>query len=363
MNPSGLLIQSVSVYPYDIPLFAPFKIASANLTHVNNIVVGVSLQNGITGYGEGAVLPPVTVETQEVALDIASGQTADLIGAYSSRWRRIGMELTERIPGYPSVRAAIEMAVLDAFTRSLNLPLHCFFGGVCNQVVTDITIPICEPPEAERLAARYRKSGFEIIKTKIGLDLAEDIQRLQAIRRGHPDCRLVLDANEGYSERVALQLLEELAMAGIPVALLEQPVAREDFDAMGRLTRATEVPVAADESCCTPADAVRIVRQGAADVINIKLAKCGVVQALDIAAIARSAGLGLMIGEMVESRLSTGFAACLCAGLGGFDWVDLDTPMLMAEDPVEGGYLSSGPVCSVAQIPAGQGGVPRLTVR
>ena len=101
---------------------------------------------------------------------------------------------------------------------------------------------------------------------------------------------------------------------------------------------------------------VRIVAEGLADVINIKLAKCGVAAALEIASIARGAGLGLMIGGMVETRIAIGFSACFAAGLGGFEWIDLDTPLLLADDPVRGGYLADGPTYHLAGIEAGHGG-------
>ncbi len=116
------------------------------------------------------------------------------------------------------------------------------------------------------------------------------------------------------------------------------------------------MPVAADESCRTPDDALRIVRDRLAQVINIKLVKCGVVQALEIAAIARAGGLDLMIGGMVETRLAMGFSAHFAAGLGGFQWVDLDTPMLLADDPVEGGCKPAGPNYLLDAETAGHGG-------
>ena len=78
----------------------------------------------------------------------------------------------------------------------------------------------------------------------------------------------------------------------------------------------------------------RIAREGLAQVLNIKLVKSGVADALEIVEVARASGLGLMIGGMVETRIAMGFSAHLAAGLGGFDWIDLDTPLLLAEDPV-----------------------------
>jgi L-alanine-DL-glutamate epimerase-like enolase superfamily enzyme len=134
-------------------------------------------------------------------------------------------------------------------------------------------------------------------------------------------------------------------------------VPREDWEGLGRLAREAGIPVAADESCRSARDALRIARNGLAQVINIKLAKCGVVEALAIAAIAKAAGLGLMIGGMVETRLAMGFGAHFAAGLGGFNWVDLDTPLLLTRDPVRGGYVASGARYDLDVGTAGHGGM------
>lgn len=335
-------IVCLRVHPLDAPLKSAFTIASASVDTVRNIAVSVTLGDGTVGWGEAPTLPPVTHEDQDTAYAAAKGEAQWIEGRSVGEWRRLAAELFERIPEYASVRAGIEMALLDAFARQAGCPLYTLFGGCGTRLTTDITIPICADDEAERLAAEYRRRGFSVIKVKTGTNVGEDIVRLQAIRRGHPDCRLVVDANAGYTADEALSLLGALQRSGVRLALLEQPVAREDWEGLGRLSRDTGVPVAADESCRSPADALRIVRGELAQVINIKPAKCGVVQALDIAAIARSAGLGLMIGGMVETRLAMGFSAHFAAGLGGFDWIDLDTPLLLAADPISGGCRIQG---------------------
>lgn len=104
--------------------------------------------------------------------------------------------------------------------------------------------------------------------------------------------------------------------------LLEQPVRRDDWEGLGRVTRIAKekygVFVAADESCRLLADAKKIVQENLADVLNIKFAKHGVVGALEIIELAQESGLHLMIGGMIETRLAMGFAGHLVAGLGCF---------------------------------------------
>jgi L-Ala-D/L-Glu epimerase len=146
---------------------------------------------------------------------------------------------------------------------------------------------------------------------------------------------------------------------GATIALLEQPVPRGDWDGMREVTRRAGVEVAADESLSCAEDALRIAAEGAATALNIKLMKCGIAEALDIAAIARAAGLKLMIGGMVESVLAMTTSACFAAGLGGFSFVDLDTPLFLAENPFEGGFAQQGAALSLDGIQAGHGVTPR----
>jgi L-alanine-DL-glutamate epimerase-like enolase superfamily enzyme len=124
---------------------------------------------------------------------------------------------------------------------------------------------------------------------------------------------------------------------------LEQPVVRDDLEGMAALRHLTGIPVAADESVRTLQDAKDVLRMQAADYINIKIMKSGLLDALDIAAYARAAGLRLMIGGMVETRIAMGCSFGLVLGLGEFEVLDLDTPLLLATDPVQGGYRYEGP--------------------
>jgi L-alanine-DL-glutamate epimerase-like enolase superfamily enzyme len=126
------------------------------------------------------------------------------------------------------------------------------------------------------------------------------------------------------------------------MALLEQPVVRDDLDSMAAIRRDTGIPVAADESVRSLADAREVVARGAADYINIKIMKTGVAEAIEIASFTKASGLKLMIGGMLETRISMGCSFSLILGLGGFEVLDLDTPLLLVSDPVTGGYRYEG---------------------
>ena len=242
-------IERVEAHLLDVPLLAPFTISSTDHQCVNNVAVELQLTDGSAGWGEIPTLPPVTAEEQSIALNAARQAANLLVGRRAGEWRRLCIELDEYMPDLAAVRAGLQMALIDAFTRSLNVPLFRFFGGVQDLVVTDITIPICAAADAERLAARYKREGFETIKTKVGRHLGDDLERVQAIRRGHPQCRLILDANGGYSVEQALACLTELRKTGIELGLFEQPLAREDWDGLSKLARESGVTIAADESC------------------------------------------------------------------------------------------------------------------
>ncbi|KAF2558650.1 hypothetical protein F2Q68_00017387 [Brassica cretica] len=270
------------------------------------------------------------------------------------------------LPGhrFASVRAGVEMAMIDAAAKSVGVPLWKLFGGASNSITTDITehyssivfidvdlnvqIPIVSPAEASYLAAKYREEGFKTLKLKVGKNLKADIQVLQAIREVHPASSFILDANEGYKTEEAIEVLQKLYEMKVTPVLFEQPVHRDNWEGLRHVTRVAKyrfgVSVAADESCRDLTDLKRIVKDDVVDVVNIKLAKSGVLEALEVIELARSSGIELMIGGMVETRLAMGFSGHLAAGIGCFRFIDLDTPLLLAGDPVQGGYKASGAV-------------------
>ncbi|KAK8606559.1 hypothetical protein V6N13_030838 [Hibiscus sabdariffa] len=351
-------VRSAENRPLNVPLIAPFTIATSRLDKVENVAIRIELKNGCVGWGEAPILPFVTAEDQPTAMAKAKEACEMLRSCSFMTLGALLGEICDLLPGHQfaseglmcfirlllqlKVRAGVEMALIDAAAKSIGVPLWRLFGGASN------TIPIVSPAEAAALASKYHKQGFKTLKLKVGKNLKADIEVLQAIRAAHPDCSFILDANEGYRPEEAIEVLEKLHEMGVTPVLFEQPVHRDDWEGLGCVSHFAKskygVSVAADESCRNLADVKKIVQGELADVVNIKLAKVGVLGALEIIDLARASGLDLMIGGMVETRLAMGFAGHLAAGLGCFKFVDLDTPQLLAEDPVLDGYEVLGAV-------------------
>lgn len=211
------------------------------------------------------------------------------------------------------------------------------------------------PEHGYELAEEAAAHGITTLKIKVGGDIRDDVARVEAIREAAPGVGLTLDANQGYTANEALLCLEALDDRDIRPLMMEQPVHKDDLEGLRYVTQHTTVPIAADESAYSAANVAHLIAMGACNVVNIKLMKCGFVEALDIAAVCRATHTQLMIGAMMESRLATSAAAHFVAGLGGFRYIDLDTPMLLADDPFVGGYEQRGGIYDVSVVKSGLG--------
>lgn len=352
---SPTTVVRLEAEPLNIPLLEPFIIATGRVESARNVLVRITLADGTVGLGEAAPFPPSGGETQETAFAAIRGMAALVEGQDAAHWRPLAARILASFEHQTTARAGVEVALLDALTRSWDVPLFEFFGGAGSRVETDISIPIVTPPRMRELASQYAARGAETLKLKVGGDVDDDVDRVLAAVQAAPDCDLILDGNQGYSPTEALDLLTGLAAEDVRPILFEQPVHRHDLEGLRFVTERAGVPVAADEAVHTAADALRVARMGAANVVNIKLMKSGLVEALDIAAVCRAAHIDLMVGAMMESRLGIAASAHLIAGLGGFRYVDLDTPMLLAEDPFTGGYMQDGMFYTLDRAQPGHG--------
>lgn len=355
-------VRSLRVAPLDIPLLVPFGISGGALDVAANVLVAVELADGTMGYGEAAPFPAYNGETQAAALGLLSRAANWLPGRDAADWRAIASEFRSTAgTACGSALCALETALLDAITRRDGVSLWRFFGGAGSELETDMTVTTGTPEQARAAARLIRLRGIHMIKAKVGGPGGpdSDLARISAILEASPGSPLILDGNAGIGRSEAARLVAGLRSRGISPALLEQWLPRDDLEGMRLLAAESGWKVAADESVTSAADARLVARERAAQVINVKLMKAGVSEALEIVSIARQEGIGLMIGGNVESILAMTMSACFASGLGGFAYADLDTPLFLAENPFEGGFTLEGSRISVAHIAAGHGVLPR----
>jgi L-alanine-DL-glutamate epimerase-like enolase superfamily enzyme len=343
-------IDAVLAEPLSVPLIEPFIIASGRVDVTPSVLVTVLLRDLETGrqmegLGEAATLPPVTKETQKDVLFHILGVASKLRGArFSENFDSLTQLLNTHFHGMPVSRCGVEMAVLDAWARLVEQPLRVLLGGGTeSRITTDITIPIAEAEHMGALAERWWERGFHHFKVKVGRSVDEDLEALEAIYRRAPEALVRLDANAHYSPSAAIALVHAANEIGLRIECFEQPCGRLALDAMAEVARSIEAPVVADESVTTLTELQTVIDKRAAGGVNLKLTKSGgLLNALAIGRAAKAAGLKLMVGAMVETRLGIAAAANVAAALGGVEYPDLDTALLLAEDPFEGGYVTEG---------------------
>ena len=253
------------------------------------------------------------------------------------------------------------MAVYDLYAKNLNRPLYKVLGGGQDSIETDITISVNDTEEMVRDSLRGVEQGFRILKIKVGKEGMKDVERIAAIRQAvGKDIVTRVDANQGWQPKEAVRIIRSMEDKELDIDLVEQPVHAHDFEGMKYVTSHVFTPVLADESVFSPQDAIRLIQEGAADLINIKLMKTGgIYEALKICGIAESFGVECMTGCMLESKLAVSAAAHMAAAKGIITRHDLDGPALCRTDPYEGGPVFEGPGITMTEVPGiGITGVP-----
>lgn len=339
-------VSDLTWEPLRVPLHTPFAISSETTTVTDNLWVKLKLDDGTEGWGEAAPSPTLMGETAKT-VEAALHEAKSLLLGQQAKWRFCVKLLQNNIGTQRAACAAIEVALLDALTKRKGIPLWQWLGGAVDELETDVTVPIMPASDARNFAAEFVSKGYRKLKLKLSGNLTADEERILAVREVAPNAELQLDANQAYTPTKALRLLSRLERFGIIPTLFEQPLPKDDWDGMKWLTQRSPVPICADEMVVTASDALRIVKENAAHALNIKIAKSGVSESLQIIAIAQSARLHLMVGAMVETELGLTAAAHLAAGVGGFEFIDLDTHLFLRNSPFAAGFEQKGAIMTL----------------
>ena len=358
-------ITQVKLGRISVPLRTPFKTALRTVNSVEDIVVEIHTDTGSVGYGEAPPTGAVTGDTTGAILGALRDHIIKtIVGREVDALEELLQDVNRCVVKNTSAKAAVDMALWDLYGQLCGLPVCKLLGSSRRQIVTDITISVNDPEEMARDALDAVARGYETLKIKVGANPALDVERLKAVRRAvGGGVSIRIDANQAWKPKQAVSLLNQMQEQGLEIELVEQPVHAHDLEGMQYVTQRSYVPVLADESVFSPEDAVKIMQMGAADLINIKLMKCGgLYNALKIASAAEIYGVECMIGCMLEAKISVNAAAHLACARNIITRVDLDGPALCREDPVLGGAVFDEKYITVSDQPGlGIRGVETIT--
>ncbi|OYN90334.1 dipeptide epimerase [Parenemella sanctibonifatiensis] len=338
-----LRVVGVRQHRHRAALLRPFVTSARRTEAVEYVVAEVELADGSIGQGSAAETVAVTGETADSIQAALAGPLRAALEGASGTVTELAAVIAATDAG-SSARAALDIALHDAWARSLGQPLVSALGGDPDLVLTnDMTISLEAPDVMAGHAREAVATGEEILKIKLGRDIEEDRRRLAAVCEAAPGVRLRLDANQGWTPEQAIEIINGFAAGPWPIDLVEQPVPAADLAGLARVRAAVELPIMADEAVWTAADARRIVEAEAADLLNIKLAKTGGLgEALAIADVAAEAGLACMVGAMMEPRISITAAAHLACAHPAITMIDLDPPAWFTSTAPAGGYRQQG---------------------
>ncbi|WP_019670559.1 mandelate racemase/muconate lactonizing enzyme family protein [Eudoraea adriatica] len=329
-------ITKISYERLQLKLVEPYTIAYETVEETTNFILKLETESKWTAYGCSAPDVTVTGESPEqVEESIKDIIIPYLKGKNPFTYIRILTELKEMLGDKSSALAMVDIALYDLIAKKAEVPLYQFLGGYRNCIATSITIGILPLDETLKRAGDFVKQGFTILKIKGGLNFQEDIEKMILIHEKFPQTVLRFDGNQGYNVAESIAFVEATKKIGIQI--FEQPTKVEREKKLGEVTDRTHIPVMADESIKTLADAFRLAQNERIDMVNIKLMKVGGISvAMHINSVAKSANLEAMVGCIDECSLGISAGLHFALSRPNIHYADLDGHLDIENDPFMG---------------------------
>lgn len=306
-----------------------FRISQSS-TDVFRMVVCELRHGDVLGYGEASPTRRVTGETVESVARYLARAAKDAEATDPADWEA-WLDRVHAAGGEPSARAALDLAVHDLVGKLEGKPARALYGLPAARLETCMTVSLDAPRVMAEEAEGYHAAGFGVLKLKLGMG-GEDAARVEAVRAATPRARLRADANTGWTQAEADALAPRLAALG--VEFVEQPFLPAEDAKLAAFSRASPLPVYADESVHDARDVRRLHELGFRGGVNLKLQKTGGIRPA-VAAIreARALGHRVQLGCNVETAIGIAGGVQL---LGLLDHADLDGHLLLADEPFLG---------------------------
>jgi L-alanine-DL-glutamate epimerase-like enolase superfamily enzyme len=315
----------------NLPFTHPFTISKGTKTHQPALIVALEL-GPFMGFGEAPAIVYYDITVDKMIADLESKRTLVEKFAFTDP-ERYWHYLHHLFPQNGFLVAALDIAGWDLFGKMRGKPVYELWNTNFDKTpLTDYTIGI---DTVEKMVEKMNEKPWPIYKIKLGTD--QDIKIVEALRK-HTEAAIRVDANAAWTADEAMDKIPKLAALGVD--MVEQPLAKDDWDGMKVLYENSPLPLFADESCVFEQDVQKC--KGHFHGINIKLTKCtGITPALRMIKEARTTGLQVMMGSMNESSIGS---AAIANFLPQLDHVDIDGPLLLAQDHASGILFDNGKV-------------------
>ena len=299
-------IKQVEAVHVKVPLENPYVYGRGAMTAFESVIVRITTDNGLTGFGESAPLFRSPTGDAAALAPLFNGPVAKaLLGLDPFDLEKIVEQVLRLAKGNVDVVAGVDLALWDILGKSLDQPVYKLMGGACQEMIAvDYTLSAVEPSAMAEKSQTLHKKGFQGMVVKVtGESIEKDVERVRAVREALPPaCTVRVDCNGVFSVDGAIVLLQKIRDLGIE--FVEQPIAQSDFEGLRRC-RQVGVPISIDESLVTLQDALAFVSNKALDVMNIKIPRVGgLFLAKKMAAIAAAAGLPIVVGGRTALELT-----------------------------------------------------------
>lgn len=308
-------IRALDIEALRLPLRETFRSATREVRTLSAWSVRLRSADGFTASATTVATPQITGDTDTAITTACAGPLRDAVLGVGGL--HDGLAALAATPiGVPSARAAVDVALHRLGATVAGTTLTSLLGAGNTVARTGVTVSLDAPEIMAAAAADRLAEGFTTLKLKLG-DAANDVARVTAVAAvtaERPGTVLRLDANQAWTVAEAIGVLDALAEADIPLELVEQPVGAADLDGMAQVAARSPWPLLADESCFDAADVTRIADAGAASIVNLKVLKAGGLgPARAIVETCRAAGVGLLVGCMLEPLAGVDAAGALAA--------------------------------------------------
>ena len=323
--------MKVSYKQYNLPFRHPFTISKGTKTHQPTLIVQLE-HFGIKGYGEAPAISYYNIQVEKMIEDLERKKIFVEKFAFTAP-ERYWHYLHHLFPANPFLVCALDMAGWDLYGKLKGKQLHELWDlDIHKSPLTDFTIGI---DTTDKMIAKIKEMPWPVYKIKVGVE--KDIETITELRK-HTNAVFRVDANAAWSLEEALLKIPLLKEIG--VELVEQPLAKDNWDGMKVLFEKSPLPILADESCVSEQDVEKCYQHFHG--INIKLTKCsGITPAKRMITQAKELNMKVMVGSMNESSIGTAAIAQLAPLL---DYIDMDGPLLLLEDIGKGVAFNYGKI-------------------